>query len=165
MSLILASNIRMIRSIGLLLCLAATAVWADPPKGYAFLPFDQAMKQASAEAKLMFVYFGRYGCGYCDKTNKEAFSDPVVKQAYAKHYVLAYVDSESGGRLRLPSGERITERELGTRYDASVTPIFSFMSPKGKVITRMVGVQRKEDLMSAHRLVQKALEKLKVDAS
>lgn len=149
----------MIRILGFILCLMGTAAVADPPEGYPFLPFDKAMEQANAETKLMFVYFGRYGCGYCDKTNKEAFSDPGVKEQYSKNYVLAYVDSESGKRLRLPSGERITERELGTRYNAFVTPIFSFMSPDGTVITRMVGVQRIEDLMDAHNRVQQALKK------
>lgn len=149
----------MIRILGLILCLTGTSAMAEAPEGYPFLPFDKAMQQANTEAKLMFVYFGRYGCGYCDKTNKEAFSDPGVKEEYSKNYVLAYVDSESGKRLRLPSGERITERELGTRYNAFVTPVFSFMSPDGTVITRMVGVQRIEDLMDAHNRVQQALKK------
>jgi thioredoxin-related protein len=149
----------MIRILGFILCLTATAAAAEPPEGYPFLPFDKAMERANAETKLMFVYFGRYGCGYCDKTNKEAFSDPGVKEQYSKNYVLAYVDSESGKRLRLPSGERITERELGTRYNAFVTPVFSFISPDGTVITRMVGVQRIEDLMDAHNVVQQALKK------
>ena len=149
----------MIRIIGFLLCLTGTAALAEPPEGYPFLSFDKAMKQAKAETKLMFVYFGRYGCGYCDKTNKEAFSDPAVKEQYSNSYVLAYVDSESGKRLRLPSGERITERELGTRYNAFVTPIFSFMLPDGTVITRMVGVQRIEDLIDAHNKVQQAMKK------
>ena len=149
----------MIRIIGFLLCLTGTAALAEPPEGYPFLSFDKAMKQAKAETKLMFVYFGRYGCGYCDKTNKEAFSDPAVKEQYSNNYVLAYVDSESGKRLRLPSGERITERELGTRYNAFVTPIFSFMLPDGTVITRMVGVQRIEDLIDAHKKVQRAMNK------
>ncbi|MBW9259146.1 MAG: thioredoxin family protein [Candidatus Thiodiazotropha sp. (ex. Lucinisca nassula)] len=149
----------MTKIFGFILFLAATSAIADPPEGYSFLPFDKAMAQANAESKLMFVYFGRYGCGYCDKTNKEAFSDPGIKQDYSKNYVLAYVDAESGKRLRLPSGERITERELGTRYNAFVTPIFSFMSPDGKIITRMVGVQRIEDLVEAHNRVQQALIK------
>ena len=145
--------------LGFLLCLMASVALADPPEGYDFLPLDKAMKQANAETKLMFVYFGRYGCGYCDKTNKEAFSDPEVKEQYSKNYILAYVDSESGKRLRLPSGERITERELGTRYNAFVTPVFSFMSPNGTVVTRMIGVQRTEDLMEAHDKVQQVLKK------
>lgn len=137
----------------------ALPVMADPPQGYPFQSFDKALQQARTENKPLFVYFGRYGCGYCDKTNKEAFSDKQVREDYSKHYVLAYVDSESGKRLRLPSGERVTERDLGTRYDAFVTPIFSFMTADGQVLLRLVGVQRIEDLREADNKVQQLLAK------
>ena len=132
-------------------------LWADAPEGYPFLRFDDAIAQSQATDKPMFVYFGRYGCGYCEKTNREAFVDPEVKRRYTDHYVLAYVDAESGKRLRLPSGERIPERELDTRYNALVTPIFTFMSTEGKPLYRMVGVQRIEDLIEADNKIQAAL--------
>lgn len=132
---------------------------ADAPEGYPFLPFDEAMSRSQTEEKVLFVYFGRYGCGYCEKTNREAFVDEEVKRRYTEHYVLAYVDAESGRRLRLPSGERIPERELGTRYNALVTPIFTFMTPEGEPIQRMVGVQRIEDLIEADERIQAAVVK------
>jgi thioredoxin-related protein len=141
---------------GAVLMLPPLAV-ADAPEGYPFLPFDTAMARSRTEGKLLFVYFGRYGCGYCEKTNREAFVDPEVKHRYTAHYILTYVDAESGRRLRLPSGERITERELGTRYNALVTPIFTFMTPEGKPVYRMVGVQRIEDLIEADDEIQAAL--------
>jgi len=127
---------------------------AEPPEGYSFLPYDEAMQQAEEKGMPIFVYFGRYGCGYCDKTNKEAFSDASVHKQYTANYVLAYVDSESGKRIRLPSGERITERELGTRYNAFVTPVFSFITTDGRVLERLVGVQRIVDLLEADNKVQ-----------
>ena len=130
---------------------------AEAPEGYPFQSFDKAMQQARTDNKPLFVYFGRYGCGYCEKTNKEAFSDNSIKETYTRHYVLAYVDSESGKRLRLPSGERITEREVGTRYNAFVTPVFTFMMPDGQPLLRLVGVQRIEDLREADMKVQQAL--------
>ena len=139
--------------------LLALPVMAGPPQGYPFQSFDMAMQQARTENKTLFVYFGRYGCGYCEKTNKEAFSDKQVREAYSKHYVLAYVDSESGKRLRLPSGERVTERELGTRYNAFVTPVFTFMTPDGQTLLRLVGVQRIVDLREADNKVQHLLTK------
>jgi thioredoxin-related protein len=137
------------------LCLTSAA---EPPDGYPFLPFDEAMQQAQEKSMPLFVYFGRYGCGYCDKTNAEAFSDSKVHQQFTANYVLAYVDSESGKRLRLPSGERITERELGTRYNAFVTPVFSFITTDGKVLARLVGVQRIVDLLEADSEVQLSLK-------
>jgi len=134
-------------------------VMAEPPQGYPFQSFDDAMQQARTEGKPLFVYFGRYGCGYCEKTNKEAFSDKQVREAYSQHYVLAYVDAESGKRLRLPSGERVTEREVGTRYNAFVTPVFTFMTPEGEELLRLVGVQRIEDLREADIKVQGLMSK------
>ncbi len=139
--------------------LLAFSAMAETPHGYPFQSFDKAMQQAKTENKPLFVYFGRYGCGYCEKTNKEAFSDKQVREAYTKHYVLAYVDSESGKRLRLPSGERVTEREVGTRYNAFVTPVFTFMTADGKPLLRLVGVQRIEDLREADSKVQQLLAK------
>ncbi|NNF95868.1 MAG: thioredoxin fold domain-containing protein [Halobacteria archaeon] len=150
----------MVRAVLLLvITLMTLPVMAEAPQGYPFQSFDKAMQQAQAENKPLFVYFGRYGCGYCEKTNKEAFSDNGVREAYSKHYVLAYVDSESGKRLRLPSGERITEREVGTRYNAFVTPVFTFMTPDGQPLLRLVGVQRIEDLREADSKVQQVLAK------
>ena len=143
----------------LITTLLALPVMAEPPHGYPFQPFDKAMQQARSENKPLFVYFGRYGCGYCEKTNKEAFSDKQVREDYSKNYVLAYVDSESGKRLRLPSGERVTEREVGTRYNAFVTPVFTFMTAKGQPLLRLVGVQRIEDLHEADNKVQQFLNK------
>ena len=134
-------------------------VLAEPPQGYPFQQFDKALQQAQTENKPLFVYFGRYGCGYCEKTNKEAFSNKQIREAYTRHYVLAYVDAESGKRIRLPSGERITEREVGTRYDAFVTPVFTFLSPDGKPLLRLVGVQRVEDLRDADNKMQRLIAK------
>jgi thioredoxin-related protein len=132
-------------------------VFADAPVNYPFLSFDEGLRLAKGEEKPLFVYFGRYGCGFCEKTNKEAFSDPEVHQRYTSHYILAYVDAESGKRLRLPSGERITERDLGTRYQALVTPVFSFLTPDGNAVLRMIGVQTKQDLLEADQTIQRAL--------
>lgn len=141
------------------LLLASNYSFSDEPEAYPFNSFDQAMQQAQETSKPVFIYFGRYGCGYCEKTNKEAFSSAQVKQIYTDHYILAYVDSESGKRLRLPSGERITERELGTRYKAFVTPVFSFISTEGKQIHQLIGVQSKESLLDADTKVQNLLSK------
>lgn len=144
-----------------LLPMLPSPIWADAPEGYPFQPFDEAMTRSQAESKVLFVYFGRYGCGYCEKTNREAFSDPEIKRRYTDHYVLAYVDAEGGRRLRLPSGERIPERELGTRYDALVTPIFTFMTAEGEPIYRLVGVQRVEDLIEADNRIQARVSQAK----
>lgn len=133
---------------------------ADPPVGYQFTSYDTGLAEARSSARKVFVYFGREGCGFCDVTNKTAFSVPAVQNQYQANYELVYVDSDSGKRLTLPSGERITGRDLGARFKAFVTPVFVFLEPDGKPILKRVGVQSAEQLLAYDVFVQsKAYQK------
>lgn len=131
----------------------AFTAFADPPENYPFLSYDEGLKQARAQNKRLFLYFGRLGCGWCDKTNKEAFSDPALRALYIDHYVLVYADAESGKRLTLPSGERITEMELGVRMKAFATPLFAWLEPDGRTIVKVAGVQTVKDFRDYDRFV------------
>ncbi len=131
---------------GLLLALSfAGPVYADPPEHYPFVTYDQGLAQSQREGRPVFVYFGRYGCGWCEKTNREAFSDPALRELYIRRYVLVYVDAEGGRRLTLPNGERVTEHELGARMKVFATPVFAWLEPDGREIFRMPGVQSTAD--------------------
>jgi thioredoxin-related protein len=112
---------------------------ADAPVGWQFEAFDSAQAASIRDGRPIFVYFGRYGCPTCARVNHESLTDPEVKQRFHANYELAYVDTESGERLRLPGGERITESALGIRYSVYGTPFFLFMEPDGTVITRIPG--------------------------
>ena len=135
------------------LCLASPAGLADAPDGWDFLAFDEARAQATAENLPIFVYFGRYGCPTCARVNHESLTDPDVRKRYHEHYILAYVDSESGDRLRLPNGERMTEMDLGIRYKVFGTPFFFFMEPDGKTITRIPGFVSAPEFLALDRYV------------
>ena len=132
---------------------------AGPPDKYPFLSYDEGMQLARQESKKIFLYFGREGCGWCEKTNKEAFSDPRLRQKYISHYVLVYVDAESGRRLTLPSGERITEMELGVRLKAFATPLFAYLEPDGRLIFKVSGIQTVKDFNDYDRFVHGGLYK------
>lgn len=140
--------------IGMLLAVVPPGnALADPPSGWDFQRFDQAMARARNEERPVFLYFGRHGCPACDRTNRESFTDPRVVERLKANYVLAYVDSESGERLRLPGGERITEMELGVRLKVFGTPFFYFMQPDGAAILRAPGYQSAEDFLLYDRFV------------
>lgn len=128
------------------MCLMAPAS-ANPPVGWAFLPMDEALTSAQQQNRRVFLYFGRHGCPSCEKTNRESFSDPRVMERFNANYVLAYVDSESGKRLRLPSGERITEMEVGVRLKVFGTPFFYFMEPNGAAIVRSPGYKTADEFL------------------
>ncbi len=139
--------------ISLLMVTGLSPALADPPEGYPFVSFDAGFARARTENRPVFLYFGRYGCAWCDKTNREAFSDPKLREIYTNHYVLVYVDAESGKRLTLPSGERITELELGSRMKVLATPVFAYLHPNGKEIFRIPGIQSTADFMLYDRFI------------
>jgi thioredoxin-related protein len=136
-----------------LLLLVPFLAFADPPEGYPFVTYDQGLKTAKAENKPIFLYFGRYGCAWCAHTNKVTFSNPELKKLYIDHYVLVYVDAESYKRLTLPSGERITEAELGARFKAFATPLFVYLTPQGEEILKAPGFKTVQDFRDFDRYV------------
>jgi len=135
------------------LLFACGSALADPPQGYPFVAFDVGLRSAKEQHKPLFVYFGRFGCAWCDQVNKQTFIDSDLRALYIKNYVLVYVDSESGKRLRLPSGERITEADLGVRFKAFATPLFLFLDVDGKEIARIPGIQTVQNFRDYDRYV------------
>lgn len=121
-------------------------VYCAPPEDYAFLPLTEAMQQASAEGKPMFLYFGRYGCSTCRKMHKEVFTDPALQQKYSERFVLAYVDTESGNRIRLPSGERTTEMQFAASNRILGTPTFIYFAEDQKPLFKRAGFQSIEQM-------------------
>jgi thioredoxin-related protein len=139
--------------------LAAASLWAgaalaDPPPGYPFVGYDAGLKAARASGKPIFLYFGRYGCAWCDHTNKKTFSNAALKKLYTENYELVYVDAESGKRLTLPSGERLTEAELGVRLQAFATPLFVYLTPQGDKIMQVPGFKTVQDFRDYDRYVR-----------
>jgi thioredoxin-related protein len=127
-----------------IICLAVVLlqpVLAAPPEQYNFVSLTQALKQVADEGKPMFLYFGRYGCNTCLKMHKEVFSDPVLRQNMSEQFVLAYVDTESGRRIRMANGERTTEMQFAARSRILGTPTFVYFSARQKPLFQKSGFQ------------------------
>lgn len=139
-------------ALGLAWALAAPLA-ADAPEGYPFVSYDEGLRLAAERERHVFLYFGRYGCGWCEKTNKESFSDPGLRDLYTDSYVLVYVDAESGRRMTLPGGERITEMELGARMNVYATPVFGFLRPDGETIFTVPGFKSADEFRDYHRFI------------
>lgn len=130
------------------------AAWAEPPDGYPFVDYNTGLAQAKQASKPILLYFGRYGCGWCAYTNRETFSNPEIKRLYTENYALIYVDAESGKRITLPTGERITEADLGARLGAFATPLFVFMTTEGRVVAKIPGYKTVDDFKDFDRYVR-----------
>ena len=128
------------------LCFFTSVSFAAPPEDYQFLSLTQAMKQSTDEQKPMFLYFGRYGCTTCRKMHKEVFSDSRLKTELSDKFVLAYVDTESGKRIRLANGETTTEMQFASRNRILGTPTFIYFSPDQKPLFKRAGFQNVETM-------------------
>lgn len=124
-----------------LLTLSIGRLMAAPPEGYQFLSLTEAAQRASSENKPMLLYFGRYGCTSCRKMHAEVFSDASLSAKYNTDFVLAYVDTESGNRIKLGNGERTTEMQFATRSRILGTPTFVYFSPEQNPLFKKAGFQ------------------------
>ena len=77
----------------------------------------------------------------------------ALRKLYIDHYELVYVDAESYKRVTLPSGERISEAELGARFKAFATPLFVYLTPQGKEIFKAPGFKTVQDFLDFDRYV------------
>ncbi len=135
-----------IAALVLLLAFSITSASAAPPENYAFMSLTTASQTAGAEGKPMLLYFGRYGCSTCRKMHAEVFTDSGLTETFAQKFVLAYVDTESGNRIRLDNGERITEMQFAARSRIIGTPTFVFFSPEQKPLFKKTGFQSIEQM-------------------
>jgi thioredoxin-related protein len=135
------SFVRLPLAIIFLLALSIDTLSAGPPENYRFLSLSEAAQLASSENKPMLLYFGRYGCSTCRKMHAEVFSDESLVEKYNSDFVLAYVDTESGNRIKLANGERITEMQFATRSRIIGTPTFIYFSPEQKPLFKKAGFQ------------------------
>ncbi len=129
-----------------LISFCAQPVIAEPPEGYQFQSLTKALQQSATEHKPMFLYFGRYGCTTCRKMHKEVFSDAGLRGQFSDEFILAYVDTESGKRIRLPNGERTTEMQFASRNRILGTPTFIYFSEDQKPIFKRAGFQTIEQM-------------------
>ncbi len=136
-----SSFVRLPAVMVIVLILSIDTLMAAPPEGYQFLPLTEATQRASSENKPMLLYFGRYGCTTCRKMHAEVFSDSSLNEKYNNAFVLAYVDTESGNRIKLSNGERTTEMQFATRSRILGTPTFIFFSPEQKPLFKKAGFQ------------------------
>ena len=127
--------------LAMLLVLFVDTLGAAPPEGYRFQSLDEAMQTARNENKPMLLYFGRYGCSTCRKMHAEVFADEALGRRLNADFVLAYVDTESGNRIKLGNGEIITEMQFATRNRILGTPTFIFFSSEQKPLFKKAGWQ------------------------
>jgi thioredoxin-related protein len=123
--------------LALLFTLAFEVVQAKPPASWEFKGWEEAVAQATAEKKPMFVMFGYEDCQWCEYLYRRGMNDTDLRSKYKQSVVLAYVDTKShmpDEVFVMPGGARTTHAELIKRFQAYPTPSWVFLSPTGTVL-------------------------------
>lgn len=104
---------------------------AAPPSADKLM--SDARAKAKREGKNVMVVFHASWCGWCKRFDK-MLSEPELKPAFEKSYVIVHVDVLENGEkesLENPGGEKLLET-LGGK-DAGL-PFFAVVAPTGKTL-------------------------------
>ncbi|WP_299007508.1 thioredoxin domain-containing protein [uncultured Tenacibaculum sp.] len=99
------------------------------------LKFDEALAQAKAEDKLIFIDFYTEWCGPCKKLAKGPFKEPKNDEFYNKNFIYLKLDAEKEG---------IAEAR---RYKITSYPTLVFVNGDGDVVHKGVGVTNGYDMI------------------
>lgn len=96
---------------------------------------NQAMQEAKATNKSIFVDFYADWCAYCREMDEGTYTDPQVKEKLSQNYVLLKVDVDEN-----PS--------VSSKYQAYSLPTMIIIDPNGNEIKRIIGYQNAEQLLN-----------------
>lgn len=129
--------------LSLLVC--AMGLTALAQTNFRSISFDEALKAAKQEKKLVFIDFYTDWCGPCKKMAKEVFPQKMVGDFMNTKFVNLKLNAEQEGK------------ELAARYRVSAYPTFVILDTEGE----MVGVLKGS--MDGHTFIQKLKAKLNPD--
>jgi hypothetical protein len=87
------------------------------------LSFEQALKKAAEENKIVFIDCYTQSCGPCKMMARKVFPQKVCGDYFNSRFVSLIRDMEAG-----------EGPELGARYEVRIYPTFLFINPDGSVL-------------------------------
>ncbi|MBQ8502046.1 MAG: thioredoxin family protein [Bacteroides sp.] len=110
-----------------LLLLCAMVFPAIAQTAFRSITFEEALKVAAQEKKLVFIDFYTDWCGPCKKMAREVFPLKEVGDFMNAKFVNLKLNAEKEGR------------ELAARYKVNAYPTFVVVDTQGKVVTELKG--------------------------
>lgn len=112
---------------------------SNGPEGIQFedISFEQALKKAKKEKKLIFVDAYAVWCGPCKWMEANVFPEKEVGDAFNKKFINLKIDMEKG-----------EGPELARKYNVRAYPTMFLIDGDGKVVKRILGAKKKDQLLS-----------------
>lgn len=121
----------------MLLCLLLCHVCAKG-EGIVFYQgtFDEALRQARSENKLLFIDVYTSWCGPCKILDKNVFTDPEVGKFYNRHFIPFQIDAEKG-----------EGKEIARRLNINCYPTLIYLDSEQVIKHRFSGVVSCEEFI------------------
>lgn len=122
-------KIRILSITFLLLCMNLLTQ-AQEQEGIRFFTgtFDEALAQAKAEDKVLFVDFYATWCGPCKRIAREVFPKKEVGDYFNSRFISIQLDAEAEPNV-----------EVAKRYNVAAYPTLAFINNDGKAISIITG--------------------------
>lgn len=106
--------------------------------------FDEALKLAKKENKLIFLDIYATWCGPCKRLKSTTFSNEEVGKLYNQKFINVALDGEKGEGL-----------ELTRKYAVRGYPTLLFLDYKGNIVTRTGGYHNVSEFIELGKTVAK----------
>jgi len=122
--------------------MASSFVWSpvdDTETGIKFesITFEEALKKAKEEDKLIFIDAYAVWCGPCKMMDRTTFKDEKVGDVFNENFINIKIDMEKG------EGPNIAKK-----YQVRAYPTMMLINGEGKVEKRMLGAMQDSRLLS-----------------
>ena len=98
--------------------------------------WEEALKKASSEDKMIFVDAYAVWCGPCKRMAKTVFTEESVGAFHNKHFINMKIDAEKGMGI-----------EFRQKYPVTAFPTLFYIDPTGKVVQQSKGFKSPEALI------------------
>lgn len=95
---------------------------------------DEGLQVAKQQNKPALVYFWAIWCKYCEKLHKEVYPSAEINKMLREDFVLVAVDLD-------------TNKQDARSFNVQYPPHLIFLSPEGRILTRIPGYLPKEELL------------------
>ncbi len=112
-------------------------------QGIAFFEgtYEQALVEAKAQGKLIFVDAYAVWCGPCRRMSADVFPREDVGKTFNESFISLKIDMERGQGL-----------SFGKLFPVSSYPTLLFISPEGDLVQRVIGAQAPDNLIKQAQL-------------